>query len=163
MLKADATITGTWQESDGSHWTVYSLRWNPNSMQSVIHARLHTPEVCLSAAGLRQISKSSLDYFVAGPLQIPFHKYIFEAGGQQLYVFFSLWQDGDEQSGMRKLDQNDRIRWVLAGRRGMGQQTLEIICTDYPDMAAAEKAVRQRLPELVRIESQQTGTITSGR
>jgi hypothetical protein len=29
-------------------------------------------------------------------------------------------------------------------------------------MAAAEKAVRQRLPELIRIESQPTGTNTSG-
>jgi exosortase len=163
LLAFDAESTGRWREDDGSEWTLDFFRWNPHSMQSVISARLHRPEACLPAAGLRQISMSPLDYFEAGPIQIPFNKYIFEAGGQQLYVFFSLWQDGDEQSGMRMLNQRDRMRWVLAGRRHLGQQTLEIICTGYPDMAAAEKAVRQRLPELIRIESQPTGTITSGR
>ena len=162
LLAFDADSTGQWREEDGSEWTLDFFRWNPHSMQSVISARLHRPEVCLPDAGLRQISMSPLDYFEAGPIQIPFNKYIFEAGGQQLYVFFSLWQDGDEQSGMRTLDQSDRIRWVLAGRRHLGQQTLEIICTGYPDMDAAEKAVRQRLPELIRLESQPTGTNTSG-
>jgi exosortase len=152
MLKTDVSITGVWPESDGSEWTVYYLRWNPASMQSVIRARLHRPEVCLAGTGLRQVSMSPLDYFKAGPLQIPFHKYIFEAGGQRLYVFFSLWQDGDEQSGMRRLGQSDRIRWVSTGRRHLGQQTLEIICNGYPDMQTAEKAVRQRLPSLVRLE-----------
>ena len=153
MLKADVSINGGWQESDSSKWILYYLRWNPASMESVIRARLHRPEVCLAGAGLCQISMSPLDYFAAGPLQIPFHKYVFEAGGRPLYVFFSLWQDGDEQSGMRRLDRGDRIRWVLTGRRNLGQQTLEIICTGYPDMQTAEKAVRKRLPELIKLET----------
>lgn len=163
MLKSDDSLTGKWQEPDGSEWTLFLFRWNPNSMQSVISARLHRPEVCLTGAGLRQTSMSPLDYFPAGPLQIPFHKYTFETGGQQLYVFFSLWQDGEEQSGMRTLGKNDRIKWVLEGRRGMGQQTLEIICSGYPDMAAAEKAVRQRLPELVRAETHRPAVAASAR
>jgi len=162
-LAFDFGLTGRWQEQDGANWTLDFFRWNPHSMQSVISARLHRPEVCLPAAGLRQISKSALDYFEAGPLQIPFHKYIFETGGQQLYVFFSLWQDGNEQTGMRTLDKGDRIQWVLAGRRGLGQQTLEIICTGYPDMAAAEKVVREELPGLIRIESRPVGTTDRGR
>jgi hypothetical protein len=72
---------------------------------------------------------------------------------RQLFVFFGLWQDGQEQSGMKTLDQGDRISWVLKGRRGMGQQTLEIICAGYANLDTAEQAVRQRLPNLVTLES----------
>jgi len=154
ILAHDQGTLGKWDEADGSQWIVYCLRWNPTSMQSVIKARQHRPEICLTGAGLRQTSMSPLDYFAAGPLKMPFHKYTFEAGGQVMYVFFSLWQDGNEQEGMRTLDQGDRIKWVFMGRRGLGQQTLEIICTGYPNMATAEQAVRRRLPDLIRVERQ---------
>jgi exosortase len=152
ILAHDEESLGRWNEPDGSQWSAYCFRWNPTSLQSVIKARQHRPEICLPAAGLRQTSVSSLDHFSAGDFHLPFHKHTFEAENQRLFVFFSLWQDGDEQEGMRKFDQRERIKWVLARRRALGQQTLEIICAGYPDMATAEHAVRLRLPDLIHVE-----------
>jgi hypothetical protein len=71
-----------------------------------------------------------------------------------IYVFYSLWEDGAEtQPGFAKLKRLDRLRAVLAGRRAMGQQTLQIITTGYADANAAEAAVRKRLPEIIKVSN----------
>ena len=62
-------------------------------------------------------------------------------------MFFCLWEDGTEkQTGFAKTKYHDRLRSALAGRRGLGQQTLEIIVSGYPSFEAAEQAVQERLP-----------------
>jgi hypothetical protein len=37
--------------------------------------------------------------------------------------------------------------------RGLGQQTLEIICSGYQGIEQAQAAVTARLPELIKIET----------
>ncbi|MCI0627121.1 MAG: exosortase/archaeosortase family protein [Acidobacteria bacterium] len=158
-LRHDAGVTGSWTEHNGSKWSVYFFRWNPKSIQSVILARGHRPEVCLPAAGLRQLSKSGLEWFEAGNLELPFHKYVFESAGRTVFVFFCLWQDSqDQQKGMRTLQQSDRWEWVRTGRRNLGQQTLEIILTGYDSLEQAEQELRKRLPILIRVERSQDPT-----
>jgi exosortase/archaeosortase family protein len=102
-LKADESITGTWGQPDGMEWAVYFLRWNPNSVPSVIRARGHRPDVCLPGAGLREVSNLPVEYFEAGPLKLPFQRYIYEANQQSLYVFYCLWQDSDEAQQGRSM------------------------------------------------------------
>ena len=131
-------------------------------MESVIRARGHRPDICLPAVGFRQVSSSGVDYFQAGSLSLPFQKYIYEADGRFVYVFFCLWQDGDEeQSGMRTLGAADRLEWALAGRRRLGQQTLEIILTGCENLKSAEEQVRKRLPQMIRVED--TGNPSRGK
>ena len=158
-LKADENITGTWRQPDGIEWVVYFLRWNPNSVPSVIRARGHRPDRCLPNAGLREVSNLPIEYFEAGPLKLPFQRYIYEANQQSLYVFYCLWQDGDEaqwgmrmQKGLRVLGIPERLQLAWQGRRRLGQQTLEIVVRGCVDFQAAERALQQRLPELVRLE-----------
>jgi len=154
MLAFDLGATGKWPESDGTEWTLYFFRWNPDTVQSVIQSRVHRPDVCLPAAGLRQVSESKMAVFEAGGLKLPFRSYIYEAEGRTLHVFFCQWEDGAEnQSGLQDSKQAGRLQSVLTGRRLVGQQTLELILTGYDSLEKAELAVRRRLPELIRCEA----------
>ena len=157
LLAFDLGATGKWQEEDGCQWTLYFFRWNPSSIHSVIQSRIHRPDVCLPAAGLRQVSESKMDYFDAGNLRLPFRSYIYEAEGRILHVFFCQWEDGTtDQSGLEDSKQEGRLQSVLTGRRLLGQQTLELILTGYDSLEKAESAVRRRLPELIRGEGAPT-------
>jgi exosortase/archaeosortase family protein len=168
-LKADENITGTWRQPDGIEWAVYFLRWNPNSVPSVIRARGHRPDRCLPNAGLREVSNLPIEYFEAGPWKLPFQRYIFEANQQSLYVFYCLWQDGDEAQqgmhivkGLRVLSIPERLQLAWQGKRRLGQQTLEIVVSGCVDFQAAERAFQQRLPELVRLEPAQPSRRAKG-
>ena len=97
-------------------WTVFFLRWNPKSVPSVIRARGHRPDVCLPAAGFREVSNLPIEYFEAGPLKLPFQRYIYEANRQLLYVFFCLWQDGDEAQRAMPLRKGLRVLSVRRAR-----------------------------------------------
>lgn len=151
-LQHDLGTTAKWQEEGGAEWTAYFLRWQGLSMQSMMPARYHRPEVCLTGAGLQQVSESTIEYFDTGHLKLPFRKYTFSGQGQNLFVFFCLWQDGDEfRKGMRWYGREDRLFMALEGRRRYGIQSLEIITSGYSGLAEAERAVRQRLPSLIQI------------
>src|SRR5438046_2899472 len=122
------------------------------SAQSATRARLHRPEVCLPAAGFRQVSASKLIHFHAGGLQLPFRKYVYDAQGTKFYVFFCLWEDGAEkQKGFGASKQSDRILSALKGRRRLGQQTLEIVLTGCSSLQEAEQEMRKNLPKIIRI------------
>jgi hypothetical protein len=168
-LKADETITGTWRQPDGTEWSVFFLRWNPKSVPSLIRARGHRPDKCLPNAGFQEISSLPLEYFEAGPLKLPFQRYIYEANQQSLYVFYCLWQDGDEDrrgmsmvKGLRVLSIPERLQLARQGRRRLGQQTLEIVVSGCVNFQEAERAFQQRLPELVRLDPAQTSRRAGG-
>ena len=157
LLAFDSGVTGRWQEQNGAEWNVYFFRWRPHSVESVIHSRIHRPDVCLPAAGLRQISDAGTADFDAGNLKLPFRRYTYESEGQTLYVFFCQWEDGAEkQPGLGSSQKTDRLQSVLTGRRFLGQQTLEIILTGCDSLEQAEAAVRERLPELIRPDAAQS-------
>jgi hypothetical protein len=153
LLAYDQASNGKWRDNDGTEWSAHFFRWKPRSVESVINSRLHRPEVCLPASGFRQLSESELVWFDAGKLKLPFRKYLFEAEGRPLYVFFCQWEDGSEQqAGMQASKGADRLQSVLSGRRLLGQQTLEIILTGPPSLEAAEQQVRAALPGLIKSE-----------
>jgi exosortase len=150
LLAYDYGTTGRWLEEGGVEWNLSFFRWSPRSVESVIHARLHRPEVCLPASGLKQLTESELVFFDAGQLKLPFRKYTYASEGQILYVFFCQWEDGAEkQTGMQASKQAERIRSVLVGRRHLGQQTLEVIITGCATLKDAEASLRQRLGGLI--------------
>ena len=150
LLAFDEGGSGRWTEG-GVEWSAHFFRWKSSSVKAVITSRLHRPEVCLTASGLKQVSESELVWFEAGNLRIPFRKYVFEAEGRQLFVFFCQWEDGTEQqTGLADSRQGGRLELVLKGRRLLGQQTLEIILTGCDSLEQAEQKLRQRLPQLVQ-------------
>lgn len=163
LLSFDAGTGAKWQEEDGSEWTVFFFQWQGKSLQSIMAARYHRPEVCLPASGLKQISDSQIDYFEVAGLNMPFGKSAYSAPGHVLNVFHCVWQDGDERrKGMRSRNRGDLLLGAIEGRRRFGQQVLEIITSGYASAAEAEHAVRQRLPDLVRIDKPTLHTNVGG-
>ena len=150
----DVGSTGAWTGNDGSHWSVYFFRWNPTSIASVLRARIHRPDRCLPAAGLRLVADAGLENFEAAGLQLPFRRYTYETEGKKVHVFFCQWEDGSEkQSGVWSSKQGERIRSVLVGRRNLGQQTLEVILTGPETLDEAAQILRKQLPGLIQIET----------
>jgi exosortase len=158
-MGSDIDAAGEWADDAGLHWTAYFFRWNPTSIESVLRARIHRPERCLPAAGLRLVADGGLVYFQTGNLQLPFRQYTYESEGRVLQVFFCQWEDGDEkQGGMWESKLADRIRSVLVGRRKLGQQTLELILTGSDTLKEAAQALRTEIPSLIKMENAPTPT-----
>jgi hypothetical protein len=152
ILKCDQGDGLFWEEPDGSNWSAYFFRWRAGEATSRMAARDHRPEICLPSTGYKVKTDKGILLLSARGLELPFRAYIFEDAGRVLYVFFCLWEDGAEkQTGLGRSQYLDRLDSVLAGRRRLGQQTLEIIVSGYASMAEAEQAVRQRLPSLIQL------------
>lgn len=151
-LRCDQGSALSWDEPDGSNWSAFFFRWREGEATSRMAARDHRPEICLPSSGYKLKNDSRILFLPAQGLEIPFRASTFDEAGRVLYVFFCLWEDGAEkQAGLGKSKYLDRLESVLAGRRRLGQQTLEIIVSGYASMAEAEQAVRQRLPSLIHL------------
>ena len=154
ILKYDVGTSATWEDPDGGQWDADCFRWRAGSPTARMSALAHRPEYCLTGSGNQMNAELGTRYFPANGLKLPFRIYIFNAPERPLYVFFCLWADGTEkQTGFGKTKYHDRLRSVLAGRRGLGQQTLELILTGYLSLETAEQAVRERLPGLIKTEN----------
>jgi len=151
-LKYDRASTLAWEEPDGTKWSAYCFRWDAGSATSRMSARDHRPEYCLGGSGYNCKADLGIRYLPAHGLELPFREYVYERSGVVVYVLHCLWEDGAEkQEGFGTSKYVDRLKPVLQGKRRLGEQTLEIIVTGYPDIAEAEKAVRQRLSGLIQL------------
>jgi len=154
LLGYDSGLSAKWHEADGADWTLYYFEWHGDTAESIMRARSHRPEICLPGAGIKQATDTREDDFEAAALKLPFRHATYSAGGEMLYVFYCLWQDGDEsRKGMRTRGRGDRLIGPFAGQRRFGQRVLEIITSGYPDATEAEREVRKRVSEMVQIEA----------
>jgi exosortase/archaeosortase family protein len=154
LLKYDQGTSAAWTEPDGSDWFVTCLRWRAGDPTARMSALAHRPEYCMTGSGHKLNAKLGTKYLPADGLKLPFRTYVFDAPGRPLYVFFCLWEDATkQQTGFAKTKYHDRLRGVLDRRRGLGQQTLEIICSGYQGIEQAQAAVTARLPELIKLET----------
>lgn len=151
-LKQDLGEAATWKEDLGTTWTGFFFRWNPGPVSSIISARQHRPDICLPAAGLRQVADAGVNYFEVGGLKLPFREYTYSSSGNMLQVFFCQWEDGTEQqAGMWGSKLAERVRAAVTGRRHLGQQSLEMILSGYESLGQAEQSLAKELPSLIRI------------
>ena len=157
LLKYDQGAFGAWNGADGASWSAYCCRWRPGDPTARMSALGHRPEYCLTGIGHELKADLGTKYIRAAGLELPFRAYIFNEPQRRLYVFFCLWEDrAEKQAGFGRSKYYDRLRSVLAGRRGLGQQTLEVAISGCATMADAERAFQQRLPGLIRLEPAQT-------
>jgi exosortase len=154
ILKCDQGDGFSWEEQDGSKWSAFFFRWRSGEATSRMAARDHCPEICLPSRGYNVKADLGILLLPAHGLQLPFRAYIFKDEERPLYVFFCLWEDGaDKQTGLGRSKYLDRLNSVLAGKRRLGQQTLEIIVNGYASEQEAVQAMRQRLPSLIQLEA----------
>jgi hypothetical protein len=151
-LKCDKINACSWEEPDGNTWTAYYFEWSSGKASSRVAARHHRPDYCLPASGRTLKADLGISYLPANGLQLPFRTYLFDNNGRPLYVFYCLWEQGArKQRGLGGSKYLDLIQPALAGQRRLGQQILELIVTGYPDVAEAERAVRERLPQMIQV------------
>ena len=127
------------------------LRWNPGKI--AIHlAKSHTPQACLPASGRQVTSESGLQIILIGRLALPFRHYVASDAGRPLHVFYCLWEDRttNQSFAATGLTWWNRFEPVLAGRRNLGQRSVELAVWGIDDPKQAEAAVRVQLEKLIR-------------
>jgi hypothetical protein len=146
--------------------TLFAFRWNPGS-SSVVRARAHRPDICLPAAGWRQVADNGVrSYPTANSFALPFRHLEFgprrPENWEQRFVhtFYCLSEDrvpspsatGSTLPQMAaprpRLTRNERIRRVLEGRRHLGQQVMQVVFASSEQIPAAD--AESSFSELVR-------------
>lgn len=153
LLQFDHAIKGRWQEDDGTAWQAYYFDWKPGRVAGYL-AKRHTPDICLTATGLRQSAGPRLKLIKVHGVELPMRAYTFESAGGPIQVFQCHWEAGLAADSYTA-DESARfnlIRGIWAGRGNQGQKVLEIVITGCDDLDKAEQAVANRLEQIIKVE-----------
>jgi hypothetical protein len=152
FLRYDQGVNAMWEAKDGTRWQGIFLRWNPGRI-AVHLAKLHTPEVCLSAAGQKMLSQSDQRCVTLQGLELPYITYAFSGSEGLTHVLYCIWDDRAEDRSFRTMlmTWGDRIGPVLAGRRNLGQRSFEIAVWGIEEEAEAEAALIWQLGAVVKV------------
>lgn len=153
-LRFNEGRTATLAQADGSRWTLFFFKWLPGRAAAQL-ARNHSPEVCLPAAGLKQTADLGTRTARVGELALPFRTFAFEQNGRPLHVFFCVWEDRERPAaeGPEDFSAASRVRAVLAGRRHLGQQVLEVAIQGFATPEEAFQSLESNLRRLVQVTS----------
>ena len=154
ILRCSDSAAATWEDDAGNQWSAFILRWKPGKNSAQL-AKGHRPDICFPAAGAHL-----LDDFgqVSVPIQnfeIPFHHETFDTGGKIVNVFYCLWSDRispDETPLAKHGPQMTRLLAVLAGKRNLGQQELEVVLAGPETRNDAVAAFKTTLPALIQMD-----------
>ncbi len=163
ILKYNQGRSVRWMDADGLRWTVFFFRWDPGRASALL-ARSHKPDICLPSAGLHLDEYLGIKNVEAGSLTLPFRSYLFNYKGRPLYVYYCLWEDNQEQSRrpepktIKEAEADTFLEWqpktrllaVKDGRRGLGQQVLEITISGSDSEEDAFAALKRRIASLVK-------------
>lgn len=153
ILRYSAGTSANWHQSDGSEWLLYFFRWEPGRAAAQL-AKNHSPEICLPSAGLKLVKDLGVQTLSVQNVELPFRSYQFERLGQPLHVFFCIWEDrrrNEDLSGEENFSVTSRVRAVLAGRRHLGQQVLEVAVTGFASPDEARHHLQQSLQQLIAV------------
>ena len=153
LMRFNQGLQGKWTDADGARWTLMFFRWNQGNARAVNIVK-HSPETCLSGAGMKLEKNHGLRTYQVNNLQIPFNAYTFlNSKGRPIQVFYCLWQDraSEDESARLSMDWSlqGRVRRVTHGIRPPSQQVLEIAIVGVDDFDSADSLLQARLPELI--------------
>jgi hypothetical protein len=156
LLKCDQNTTASWTGEDDVFWQVFYLRWLPADSfydrAKVAMSKTHNPTICLQAEGMKlETDLDPVSLEVRPGFNLMFDRYVFVAGGRDLYVFFSQTEDmkGGGPASLR-MTHLARLRAALAGSRNYGQINFEAALAGPETPAAALRIFSTRLPELIK-------------
>mgnify|MGYP003331577998 CR=1 FL=1 len=153
LLRFDGAKQGRWTETDGSTWQVYYFDWLPGRVAGYL-AKRHTPDICLTATGLRMSAGPTLEIITVNGVDLAMRHYTFETPDGPLQVYQCHWEAGLSKDSYTA-DQSGRfnlIRGIWAGRGNQGQKVLELVIGGYPDKDEARKALGQQLEKIIVVE-----------
>jgi exosortase len=152
ILRCSDSQAATWQDNDGNGWSAFLLRWNPGKNSEQL-AKGHRPDICFPAAGAQLVDDFGRVTLDLNGVAITFRHQSFASGSKLLHVFYCLWSDrvsAHENSTVEDGSQLSRIRDVMAGKRNLGQQVLEIVIQGPDSDEDAVNLLKQQLPHLIK-------------
>jgi exosortase len=154
LLRFDEGQKGRWRDADGTDWQAFYFAWNPGRVAGYL-AKRHTPDICITAAGLKQIGNTDLELMTVGKVVLPMRHYVFQTSESSLQVYQCHWEAGlpPEAYTADESARYNLIRGVWAGRGNQGQKVFEVILSGYENAEAARAALEQRLPQLIKVEN----------
>lgn len=155
MLRFDRGFQRAWHDQAGRSWHLIFVEWEPKRM-SLHYAQPHLPEQCQRMIGREIVSKSELRKAEANGVTIAYNIYQIRSGTNEFYLMYVVNDDriGGQEVTVERATAANRMNAVLAGRRNMGQRSMQLALIGEPDAAVAEEAMLELLPQLVVPASQ---------
>ena len=150
MLRYDRGFQRSWRDDGGRQWHMIFTEWEPKRM-SLHYAQPHLPEQCQRMIGREIVSKSELRKAEANGVTIAYNIYKIRTGSDEFYLMYVVNDDrvGGQQVTVERAHPSTRWKAVMAGRRNMGQRSMQLALVGEPDAAVAERAMLEMLPQLV--------------
>lgn len=150
MLRYDRGFQREWRDDSGRAWHLIFVEWEPKRM-SLHYAQPHLPEQCQRMLGREIVSKSELRHAEANGVSIVYNLYKIRAGANEFHLMYVVSDDriGGRQLTVERAKPSNRLAAVLAGRRNMGQRSMQLALVGERDEAKAEQAMLELLPQLV--------------
>ncbi|MFZ4484839.1 MAG: exosortase/archaeosortase family protein [Chthoniobacterales bacterium] len=151
MLRYDVGFQRSWRDEAGRLWHLIFVEWEPKRM-SLHYAQPHLPEECQRMVGRTIVSKSELRRTEANGIGIAYNLYKIRAGVDEFYLMYVVNDDRMDGKSIEVTEATpaNRLKTVLAGRRNMGQRSLQLALVGETDEAKAEEAMCNLLPQLVQ-------------
>jgi exosortase/archaeosortase family protein len=158
LLRFDEGEQGAWFDSDGSRWQAFYCSWWPGRVTGYL-AKRHTPEICLTATGLKMVSGPELTIMNINGVALPVRSYVFQTEGRAMYVFHCRWEAGANEDAYvaRESARFNLIRGIWAGRGKQGQKVLEIGVSGCTDSKQARAGLERQLQTLIKVEKPEAG------
>ena len=154
ILRCTDSQAATWSDDGGNDWSAFLLRWSPGRNSEQL-AKGHRPDICFPAAGAQLAQDYGRITVHPNGVTMTFRDQSFSTGAGFIHVFYCLWSDRispGEDTGKFVDDNTEagRIRAVLAGKRNLGQQVLEIVIRGPDSNDDAVNLLKQQLPNLIK-------------
>jgi exosortase len=151
ILRCSHSQSAAWQDASENQWSAFFLRWNAGKNSAQL-AFSHRPDICFPASGAELVGNNGYISVDAGGFDLPFRYLTFQNGERMLHVFYCLWSDcssPNEESIPEDGSWRSRMQAVLAARRNLGQQVLEVVLIGPEDNSAAIAVFKRQLPQIV--------------
>ncbi len=158
LLRFDDFKQAAWSGPDGTQWEAYYFNWLPGRVAGYL-AKRHTPEICLTATGLKLVAGPKLTMMNVHGVELPIRCYEFQTPDGVIQVFHCRWEAGEASDAYvaHESARYNLVRAIWAGRGNKGQKVLEVIITGMDDPEQAKQALARQLEKLIKVEGTKIG------
>ncbi len=151
ILRYSHGKSAVYSEIGAPLWQIFFFEWDPGRTSAQL-ARMHRPEICLPAAGIRHVGSAPPFTLAAAGTTLEFEGSVFDSQNGVLYVYRTLSEQRPDTARANAFDLGvkGRLLGAWAGVRNTGQKLLQICVVDAHDEFEARQDIQDRLPPLLR-------------
>ncbi len=164
LLRYDQGKEGTWTAPDGTFWQAFYFDWRPGRVAGYL-AKRHTPEICLTAMGLKMEEGPQLSFLDVHGIELPIRRYVFANDTSRVQVFHCRWESGASRDAyvQNESARYNLVRAVWEGRGDRGQKVFEIIVSGETDPETAWRDVTNQLEQSISVTPAITQTSSTSK